>query len=190
MFILSIKIKKGDFIPTILPIIISIIVFIACYYSDFINIELKGLNEVLNSIITFTSIIIGVLVALFSLIVSISDSDVMQELRSLKGDRTLFKYCLETLTSNFILLLESIIMQVMIGYFSNVEYITAFNIFLYVWISSIFFVFSSSGRTIYYLLMISFNQKNNTVRPKKITLNIVESEKLKNDYSKNKENEK
>lgn len=178
------KIKKGDLIPTILPTVLSGITFAACYYVDFINIELKGLDEVLNSIITFTSIIIGVLVALFSLIVSISDSDIMQELKSLKGDRTLFKYCLETLISNFVLLFESIIMQVIIGYFSNPNYLMLFTLFIYIWISSVIFVFSSSGRTIYYLLMISFNQKNNTLRPETKKISKAESEILRTNYSK------
>lgn len=178
------KIDKKDFLPTFLPTFLAVVVFVFCYFFDFINIHLKGLDAVLNSIITFTSIIIGVLIALFSLIVSISDSDIMQELKALKGDRTLFKYCLETLISNFLLLVESIFMQVLIEYFSNSDYVIFFNIFIYVWISSIFFVFSSSARTIYYLLMISFNQKNNSIRPETKRIDKEDSKKLRERFSK------
>ncbi|HFD1813203.1 TPA: hypothetical protein QFR97_002334, partial [Enterococcus faecium] len=53
--------------------IIGILVAWLNYRMDIININLAGLDSVLESIVNYTSIIIGVLIALFGIIVTLTD---------------------------------------------------------------------------------------------------------------------
>lgn len=177
------KIKFNDLLPTLLPLILFILTFGFCLLIPDMNVKILGLNEILGSIITFTSIIIGVLIALFGIIVTLSETDIMQEIRKRKGDRSLFRYSMETLISNFVLLLLSIVFQSLIYYKDNLNMYSVINSYFYIWISLAVFVLFSSARTIYYLLMISFNQNNNTKRPEPTNLDENESENLRDKYS-------
>lgn len=178
------KLRKSDLIPTFLPTVLAIVSFMLLFFSDIFNSRLLGIEEVIDSIINFTSIIIGVLVALFGIIVTISDTDIMKKIREEKGERLLFRYCLETLTSNFLLLIFSIIFQVLVNYSSQEQLKNKVDCYSYFWFSLIIFVFVSSFRTIYYLLMISFNQNDNTQRPDSHKLDKEKSLDLRKRYSK------
>lgn len=179
------KIKFNDLLPTFLPLLLFIVTFILCFIIPGLNVNILGLNEILGSLITFTSIIIGVLIALFGIIVTLSETDIMQEIRDRKGDRSLFRYSIETLISNFVLLLLSILFQSLIYYKDNSDMYNFINFYFYVWISLTVFVLFSSARTIYYLLMISFNQNNINKRAETTTLEEEESENLRDKYSDN-----
>ncbi|MGK0551911.1 hypothetical protein ACSFB8_07470 [Enterococcus faecalis] len=124
--------------------------------------HLPGLDSILESVINFTSIIIGVLIALFGIIVTITDKDVMKKLRKNRDDKVIFKYSLETLVSNFILLVYSIVMRSIIKFPNDLFHTQCM---INIWVFVIFFSISSSIRTIYYLLLISFNQNDRTGRP-------------------------
>ena len=91
--------------------IIGILVAWLNYRMDIININLAGLDSVLESIVNYTSIIIGVLIALFGIIVTLTDKDIMVKLQKGRGDKTIFRYSVETLISNFILLILTIFLQ-------------------------------------------------------------------------------
>ena len=178
------QIIRSNPLPFLIPPISSVIVnVITLYYSSFINIDLKGLDDVFNSVITFTSIIIGVLVALFGIIVSISDTDIMLEIRRHRGEKALFIYCLETLISNFILLVISMIMQILINYSEYENMKIGITVVFYVWIFVTIYMLASSIRTIYYLLLISFNQNNNSNRPTGEQLSDEERTEVRNNFS-------
>lgn len=181
------KFAFGDLIPTFLPTFFSLITFFLCLVLKFIDTNILGLGDMINSIITFTSIIVGVLIALFGIIVSLSEADIMREIRNRKGEKALFRFCIETLISNFVLLLQSIVFQGLINYKDEKNLTSFVNFFSYIWFSLVVFVLVSSCRTIYYLLMISFNQNNNSIRPTSEKLTQTESKSVRNRYSSKKE---
>lgn len=178
------KITLVDFLSFLLPLLLSALAFYFLGKVKIIGIELKGLGEILASMISFTSIIIGILMALFCVIVSIQDSDVMKKLRENGGDKLLFGFSFETLMSNIILLILSLVLQVVKEY-SGAEWVIKWGDFLVLlWISISIYVLLSSIRTVYYLLIVSMFQKDKTLRPDTKRISQVDEENLKDKYSK------
>lgn len=142
--------------------IIGILVAWLNYGMDIININLAGLDSVLESIVNYTSIIIGVLIALFGIIVTLTDKDIMVKLQKGRGDKTIFRYSVETLISNFILLILTIFLQSVVKMEPHPDFA---NFTVQIWFFMFVFSIVSSVRTIFYLLLISFNQNDKTKRP-------------------------
>jgi len=142
--------------------IIGILVAGLNYGMDIININLAGLDSVLESIVNYTSIIIGVLIALFGIIVTLTDKDIMVKLQKGRGDKTIFRYSVETLISNFILLILTIFLQSVVKMKPHPDFA---NFTVQLWFFMFVFSIVSSVRTIFYLLLISFNQNDKTKRP-------------------------
>lgn len=169
--------KFIDKVLLYLPWIVGFTFLFLNYWITLINKSLPGLESILDSVINFTSIIIGVLIALFGIIVTITDKDVMKKLQKDRGDKTIFKYSLETLISNFILLINSVIMQSVIRFPEDLPFT---QLMMNIWVFLIFFSIASSIRTIYYLLLISFNQNDRSARPSSdYTLTDQEREELR-----------
>lgn len=154
--------KKIDRFYLFLPLLLGIACFFLNMKYPIITIHVPGLTNIIDSIINYTSIIIGVLTALFGIVVTLTDKDVMLKLQKNNDDKTIFKYGVETLISNFLLLVLSIVMQSLVRFESPLSYI---DWILNIWSGIIVFSLTSSIRTIYFLLMISFNQNDNSQRP-------------------------
>lgn len=154
--------KIIDFFLYALPLIVAVTVFFLNDRFLLVTKELPGVEKIIESIINYTSIIIGVLIALFGIVVALTDKDIMKKLQKNNKDNTIFRYCVETLISNFLLLAISIILQSIVQFRSQISYT---QLILNLWISIVFFATASSIRTIYYLLLISFNQNDHSVRP-------------------------
>ena len=172
--------KAADNFWMYLPSIIGVVTFIVNLNNGTVSSSLPGLDNVVESIINFTSIIIGILTALFGVVVTLSDKDVMKKLQQNRGDKTIYKYSVETLLSNFVVLILSIVLQSLLE-FKPILLWT--DCFLNFWISILMFALFSSIRTIYYLLLISFNQDNKSERPKSSLT--ISDEKLKDFRMKN-----
>lgn len=166
--------KAVDNLLMFLPSIIGVITFVVNFKYGIVSSSLPGLDKVVESIINFTSIIIGILTALFGVVVTLSDKDVMKKLQQNRGDKTIYKYSVETLLSNFVLLILSIVLQSLLE-FKPILFWT--DCFLNLWISILMLALFSSIRTIYYLLLISFNQENKSKRPSSSL--IISDEKVK-----------
>lgn len=144
------------------PILFSMSIFYLNIKYVVISSSLPGLEKVLESVINFTSIIIGILLALFGVVVTLSDKDVMKKLQQNRGDKTIFKYSIETMITNFIVLVLSIISQSLLDFSPKLPWI---DIYFYFWLFFVLYSLTSSIRTIYYLLLISFNQDDHSLRP-------------------------
>lgn len=178
--------KCIDKIVFIVPWVPALLFLIINWKSRIITKTLPGMPAILDSIINFTSIIIGVLIALFGVIVTITDSDVMKKLKGSYGDKQIFKYSLETLISNFIVLVLSIVLQSLVEFSKQVQ---GTQLIINLWSFAVVFATCSSIRTIYYLLLISFNQNDETKRPKgRKTLTDDEKRKLREENSYNSQN--
>lgn len=155
--------KKIDKLYLFLPLIFGT----SCIYLNFkytvVTIGLPGLDNIIESIINYTSIIIGVLIALFGIVVTLTDKDIMLKLQKNNDDKTIFKYGVETLVSNFLLLVSSIVMQSLVAFSTPLPHM---KLVVSLWLGAIVFSLISSVRTVYFLLMISFHQNDNSTRPK------------------------
>lgn len=156
------------------PFILSLSFACINFKLKIIDSTLPGLEKILESVITFTSIIIGILIALFGVVVTLSDTDVMKKLQQNKGDRVIFHYSLETLVTNFIVLILSIVMQSLIEFDPSLGLI---DFYVSIWFLFSLYSITSSIRTIYYLLLISFNQDNKSSRPNS-SLGISDEERM------------
>lgn len=167
------------FLPSIFGVLI---LFINLKYAV-VTYTLPGLGNIIDSVINYTSIIIGVLTALFGIVVTLTDKDIMIKLQKNNDDKTIFKYGIETLISNFLLLILSVIMQSLTKFDPPVQYI---NQIISIWLGIIMFSLISSIRTIYFLLMISFHQNDRSIRPEtKYNISDKQRKKLRERHSGN-----
>ncbi|MDY3705191.1 hypothetical protein [Vagococcus lutrae] len=151
-----------DWLITSLPFFFGIIMLYVNWKFKFISQKLPGIDSILDSIINYTSIIIGVLVALFGIIVTITESDVMKKLKGVNGDKIVFKYSLETLLSNFIVLILSIVLQSLTKFEPTLKMT---DTILIIWFFCLIYATVSSIKTIFYLLLISFYQDDKSKKP-------------------------
>lgn len=173
--------KKIDKFYLFLPLFLGVLCSVLNLKYFIVTVSLPGLENIIDSIINYTSIIIGVLTALFGIVVTLTDKDIMIKLQKNNDDKTILKYGIETLLSNFFLLVFSIVMQSLIRFVTPVQYIDQI---ISVWLGIIVFSLTSSIRTIYFLLMISFQQNDNSKRPKtNYTLSDAERKKLREENS-------
>lgn len=91
--------------------------------------NLKGFENVLESVVTFVSIVIGFYSAFYGMIIAMSKSAFMRELQQSKYKKDLPKILLYSLFSAFSTLIVTLIMQILINYD------TLFNLIIYfIWL--------------------------------------------------------
>lgn len=116
-----------------------------------INYKIRGLEEVLDSVITFDSIIIGLYGALYGVIASMSDSKVFKTLKR-EGVLEDFNNLLScSLKSSFILLISSIFLQLMRHYPCEMT-----QLLFDLWVGVLFFFIVITYRSITILLKYIF----------------------------------
>lgn len=120
-----------------------------------VNYSLVGFTSVLESIINFSSIIIGFYTAMYGILVTIKDKQIFKEISNFNLEG-LFKYQLyESLISTFIILILSISLQIFVNYHIWFTHLL-FNIWCFILI--VFLV--SAVRTIHLLIKIMFNHED------------------------------
>lgn len=114
-----------------------------------------GLSSVLESIITFSSIIIGFYTAMYGVIITFIQSDkknVFDRMSDYQLEDTFkFQLYFSLLTSFFALILSIIMQSELINLTSM-----AGNLFFYVWLFSTFMLFIVSGITMSFLIRLIF----------------------------------
>ncbi|MUG44930.1 hypothetical protein [Paenibacillus woosongensis] len=136
--------------------------------------ELPKFDKVLDSVITFGSIILGFLSALLGILITIQGSSIMKRIYDEKQDVLLKSYFFESIGSGFIVIIFSTIMHVLI------DDIRPFvRIIFFIWMFSLSLFLFSSYRIISLLMKILFksdldsgDDKNKENKQKKITYNI------------------
>ncbi|AGZ22157.1 hypothetical protein HO831_07055 [Streptococcus suis] len=159
------------------PLIIPIIITILSYKLSLIHSCSKGLESLFSNIINAFAIIIGVLIALFGVLPSMSDSLVMKRIKEYKAEKELFYFCTETLVLSFL----SLFLTLSIGFINSNYNLQKYNYIFYVWLFLICWTLSSSFRTILSLLKISF-LSSSVVIPEVKRLDKDKSRELKNKY--------
>lgn len=109
----------------------------------------------MESIITFSSIIIGFYTAMYGVMITLKDSDVMKEFRSRELTGLLKFQLYDSLVASFFILILSILLQIGINYTNNIT-----NIIFCLWIAVLGYFIATSFRSIALLLKIMFNSEN------------------------------
>lgn len=149
--------KRGNFIYFALPFIFGGILSFIVFKLD-VDYEVKGFQDVLASMINFSSIIIGFYSAFYGIILSLKNTNFMNVIKKEKFE-SIFKYqLLSSLTSAFSVLLFSILFQILSNY-DNSWILFYFHFWLF--LSAIFVVFSF--QTIVLSMSIIFNNESESV---------------------------
>lgn len=172
----------GKILSIIFPWLIPLIIILVTLPLDF-TYKIKNFDGVLNSVITFSSIIVGFLGALLGILITIKNTRIIKEIKDNNEMNTLRYYFNEALILGFIVVIMSIIFQVLKDYhFAFVLY------FFYIW-----FVFSaaftlSSFRIIKLLMKTFFKSDESEERPSSNvdSINKEEREKMKTELTKTK----
>lgn len=162
------------------PFLIGVaMVVLALYFK--INHQIKNFDNVLDTIITFSSIVTGFLAALLGILVSIKDSDIVKAIFRSKEKLTLKYFFYETFTLGFALVLTSGVMHVLIGYGFKATILV-----FYFWFFITFWFFPSTYRIVSILLSILFkaNNKSNNDRPESNNLSEKDRDKIKHKFTK------
>ncbi|WP_419882810.1 hypothetical protein ACN6MY_03815 [Peribacillus sp. B-H-3] len=129
------------------PLLLAVISIVAAYLLGF-NPKIKGLDNVLDGFISFSSIVLGFVAALLAIILGISKSAAMTHLynyvgsnSNINGKNIMYKYFQTSLISGFITVIISIYMFIVV----NKEKIHIYDtITACAWLGiAVFFVFSS-----------------------------------------------
>lgn len=153
----------GDYIDLTYPIIIALIFVIIDVHWKF-TYKVKGFSSVLESVITFSSIVIGFYTAMYGILIAMKNTTLMKEIRrqNLNG---IFKFQLyDSLLISFIVLVLSIVMQIVRNYNGNIN-----NLFFNIWFAIIGYFVGSTYRAISLLLKIIFADGNESVEVQKKT---------------------
>lgn len=144
------ELKLGDWISMLYPLLLGLFSILCTIYFKF-NYKVKGMKDVLTSVITFTSIVIAFYTSMYGILITIKDSKIMREIKK-HHVNGIFKYQLyESLFFSFLILILSIILQISINYSGKIE-----KWLFYIWMFSIGYFIGSTYRIISLLLRIIF----------------------------------
>ncbi|MFT8600102.1 MAG: hypothetical protein ABF709_07905 [Leuconostoc pseudomesenteroides] len=150
----SVMISNSRFRNILYPSLLAIILVL--FWVFFVKkTTFGGLSSVLESIITFSSIIIGFYTAMYGVIITFIQSDkknVFDRMSDYQLEDTFkFQLYFSLLTSFFALILSIIMQSELINLTSM-----AGNLFFYVWLFSTFMLFIVSGITMSFLIRLIF----------------------------------
>lgn len=172
------RVKKNWF-NIIYPVLFGLI-FLFLKFRLNINFTVKGFEHVLESIITFSLIIIGFYAIMYSVLLTLSNSTLMKEIKKQKLD-TLVKFQLfDSLICSFVVLVISIVLQVLKNY--NLA-ITAYTFYLWVFILGYFS--ATSFRSISLLLNMIFHSEPKRRATSDANLSEIEKKDLHNKINAN-----
>lgn len=135
------------------PLVVAIL---SIFFKLRINIDFRimGFEKVLESMITFSSIIIGFYTAMYGVLITLKDSDVMKTFRSKRLTGILRYQLYDSLIISFLVLVLSVALQVLINYPSNLT-----GSLTNIWFFIIGYFVATSFRAISLLLNIMFHNE-------------------------------
>lgn len=134
----------------VIPWLVCLIISVVALLLNF-SYKAKNFDKVLESVITFGSIILGFLGALLGIIITIKNSDIMQEIHKKEQDKLLKSYFSESLSFGFAVIIFSIILQLLLD-----EDLVFASCIFFLWMFSLFVFLFSSYRIVSLLMKILF----------------------------------
>ncbi|WP_424685749.1 hypothetical protein [Enterococcus sp.] len=155
-------INLGTIVNLVYPLIVAFFVYFLLVKKLGFSYDTAGYDDVLGSIINFSSIIIGFYTAMYGIMISLLDSDIFHIFRKNKVEGYLKFQLYDSLIASFVILLLSIVMQVLIKQsLSNDIEKEIVTIFFNIWNVVLGYFVATSFRSISLLLKMMF--KNNKV---------------------------
>ncbi|MFB0715120.1 hypothetical protein ACEU0I_05690 [Enterococcus faecalis] len=143
----------GTFWNVSYPIFLSLALWSFLIFIVGFNCETDGLSDVLDSVINFSSIIIGFYTAMYGVMISLLKTDIFKIFKKNKIEKY-FKFQLyDSLVTSFSILILSIVMQVLIKQHINEITVIIFNL----WLLILGYFLGTSFRSISLLLKLMFN---------------------------------
>ncbi|HJE97437.1 MAG TPA: hypothetical protein K8V00_07425 [Ligilactobacillus acidipiscis] len=143
----------GNFINLLYPAVVAgLFLFVDVYCK--LTYQVRGFENVLESIITFTSIVIGFYTAMYGVLITLTNSKLMLEFKKRKLDSIFRIQLYDSLIISFLVLVLSIIMQVLYNYPNHIT-----DLFFDMWFTFIGYFVATSYRAISLLLKILFSKE-------------------------------
>lgn len=146
--------KVTTFLSLLFPLVIGAI-FVILKLKFKLSYNLLGFSSVLESVITFSSIIIGFYTAMYGVLLTLKDSDIMTAFRENKLTGILKFQLYDSLIASFLILILSILLQVLVKYPG--EFASRTMCF---WTFTVGYFMTTSFRAITLLLRIMFNSED------------------------------
>lgn len=172
--------KLGKILSYIYPWLIPVIIILLTIPYN-ISYKIKNFSDVLESVVTFSSIIVGFLGALLGILITINNSKIIKEISGNNEMGTVRYFFNETLVLGFIVVLLSIAFQVLKDYeFAFVKY------YFYIWFVFTVTFIISSFRVIQLLMNVFFKAHKTNERPASNVeeINEYQREKIKQELTK------
>lgn len=164
------------------PRILGSLTFIVTIYMNNkinINITTGTFDKILDSIINFTSILIGFIGVLIGILFSIKDEVLVVKLFNHKSKEKLKQYFIESFISGIFLILMSIVLYLLIDISAlNINYLLSS-----IWGGLITYTMCCSHRIIRIMILIVFNKSNQNSAAKD-SMNIEEKKQLQERHKK------
>ena len=142
--------RVGNILSLIYPLIVAILFFYVDWTFKF-SYSIKGYENILESIITFASIIIGFYTAMYGILLTLSNSSIIKEFRKRDLDNIFKIQLYDSLSASFVILIISILMQIAHNYPGNFT-----NLLFDIWFTCLGYFLATSYRAISLLLRILF----------------------------------
>lgn len=144
---------RKNFLNVMYPVLLGLI-FLFLKFIFRINFTVKGFEHILESVIAFSSIIIGFYTAMYGVLLTLSNSTLMKEIKK-KNLSALVKFQLyDSLICSFVILVISIALQVLKNYNTKITTYT-----FYIWVFILGYFSATSFRSISLLLNMIFNNE-------------------------------
>ncbi|MFA2812041.1 hypothetical protein [Bacillus mycoides] len=101
------------------PFLLGIIVVVVVYQFNITLASIKNLLSILSATVTISAIIIGFLATMVSILISLTNSNVMQRLKSARANETLSWYIKEAIIIGFMLAIYCLVLHMFDKYDGN-----------------------------------------------------------------------
>lgn len=152
------KITIGTLWNLTYPLIIAIIFLFMSVKFNF-SYKIKGFPEVLESIINFSSIILGFYTAMYGIMIGMMHKDIFKVLNKNKSNAYLKYQLYDSLISSFLVLGLSICLQILRYQVLNINFIDVVLIVTHIWVFLVVYLAGTSFRSISLLIKMMFNNE-------------------------------
>jgi len=179
------KWRSGERIEKWHPLLFSVIVFIALFFAPSCAFPPydTAFDNVIGAVVTSSSILIGFVGVLLSLLIGVKETPLIISLFEIKGASLLRKYFAQSILSGFFLLVLSVILYLrdwIVAISSGFEF-DAYSFLVSLWVSLIIFVVLAACRIINIMMIILF-KSNRMPKIDSIEMDENEAKQLQEKY--------
>jgi ABC-type spermidine/putrescine transport system permease subunit II len=159
----------------IYPYVFSTIAIVIILFGKWEIIDVKNFESILNATVTVSSIVIAFLGTMISILLTLTNAEVMKRIRVNGAHTTLTSYISQAIIGGLLLAVYSMVLFMLVGYTGILA-----NILLAAFLGLVVFLFGSSFRIMYVIsrvLTSVLNEKNSYNLDIEVVTPIVKTEK-------------